>query len=189
MKEVKLNNYVSNPIINVVNTGNSGNKNSNQETHRIISSISVKAGGTSSKSQVKIKFSANERGECIERVPSSSRNTTNKPIEKVEPRDSKLKINNFCPEDPKFSINGSIKNSKVREVSKDKDRDFNVNNLIGDKSTKNLNSTLHKKMKSGDFFANNLMGNLGSNNINVIHKITTTRNIGFSGKIPQKNQH
>jgi len=158
----KLNNYLTNTNANANTNPNPNEKktvSNNQysglpeNSHRMISSISIKA--TGSKSQVKINFN--------DRVPSSNRSNNDKNVEK---RLSK----NYCQPEPKISIT-------TKSSSKPKD---NNNNLITDKSIKNTPS--NRRMNSGDFYYNNYLKTNNINMNSLIQKTTSARNVGYVAK-------
>lgn len=172
----KLNNYLTNSSKKVIE-----NANNTPSTHRMISSISVKAGA--SKSQVKINFSNNER------MPSSNRAGSGVGSGVGSSNGNGKVIKNYYQAEPKISMTTKSHHSK----SKSKD----MTNLITDKSIKNTPS--NRRMNSGDIFSNNYLNsnsnnhnnnginyiNNNSNNMNVlIQKITSTRNV-----VDKKNNH
>ena len=163
----KYNNYISN-MSNNNNTSTSKkatttttNINSNflENSHRMMSSYSVKGGGTNS--QVKIKFNTNER-------VSSSRGTGN---------DAKVNLNNYYTLEPKGSVT-TKSYSKTKEI-----KDSNI--IITDKSIKK--TPINRRQKSGDFFSNNYLTTNNSNMNVFLQKISSTRNIAYGDK-NRKNQ-
>jgi len=181
----KLNNYLANNPNKKVSSGSTNNFSEN--SHRMLSSFSVKGG---SNSQVKINFSSNQTNQANQsnnqRVSSSRVGSSNIGITGsgssgntgktgLDQKGKPINLNNYFTAEPKGSIS-----TKNYSSSKPKD-----NNILSPDKNKKTPTPIHKKMKSNDFFSNNYLTTNNSNhNMNqFLQKISSTRNIGFGDKV------